>query len=350
MKIRIIRLLLSTLLLIAMLPPLTYADTEDKTAYSLSSSINHSKVGDEVVVAIEGHGAKDVYGYEVRLSYDPQVLRFRQASTAWEGFTVPPIVENGIITFAHTKVGNSKGESGDVRFASLQFEAIRQSDAAIGLTRVKLVDSEGGSTTSEPGLMLKLNISNHNPVNYLDIKGHWAEEDIVRATEMGWINGYPDGRFAPQNEVTRAQFTTMLSRALALSSQSDLTQTFKDFGHIPEYAKSHVSQAIAAGFVKGYEDATFRPSRSITRSEITVMLMRVLGYEDKMDSTPPLAYDDADQIPDWAYPAIATASDIGIIKGRNNNMFAPGGYTTRAESVTLILRILDRISSTSATS
>jgi hypothetical protein len=333
-----------------MMPPLTYAVTEDKTAYSLSSSINPSKVGDEVAVTIEGHGAKDVYGYELRLSYDPKVLRFRQATTAWEGFTVPPIVENGTITFAHTKVGNAKGESGHVRFASLRFEAIRQSDAAIELTRVKLVDSGGGSTTAEPGLLLKINTPTKNPVNYHDIKGHWAEEDIVRATEMGWINGYPDGRFAPQNEVTRAQFTTMLSRALALSSQSDLAQIFKDYGHIPEYAKSHVSQSMAAGFVKGYEDATFRPSRSITRSEMTVMLMRVLGYEDKMESNPPLAYDDADHIPDWAYPAIAAASDIGIVKGRNNNKFAPGGYTTRAECVTLILRVLDRISSESTKS
>lgn len=329
------------------------AYAEDKTTFSLSSSISKVKVGDEVVVTVEGHSVKDVYGYELRLSYDPKVLKFRQASTTWEGFTVPPIVENGKMTFAHTKVSNIKGESGHVRFASLRFEAIRQSDAAIQLTRVKLVDSIGGSTITEPGLLLKVNISMKNPINYLDIKGHWAEENIARATEMGWINGYPDGRFAPQNEVTRAQFTTMLSRALALSSPSspsDLAQTFKDHESIPEYAKSHVSQAAAAGLVRGYEDATFRPSRWITRSEITVMLMRVLGYEDKLDSSPPLAYDDTVQIPDWAYPAIATASDIGIVKGRGNNKFAPGGYTTRAESVTLILRILDRISSTSTVS
>ncbi|CAM4221764.1 hypothetical protein FHS16_000459 [Paenibacillus endophyticus] len=345
MKIRILLLLLSTLLLFAMLPAMTFA--EDKTTFSLSSSISKAKVGDEVVVTVEGHSAKDVYGYELRLNYDPKVLRFRQASTAWGGFTVPPIIENGKITFAHTTVGNTKGESGQVRFASLRFEAISQSDAAIQLTRVKLVDSVGGSTTAEPGLLLKVSIAKKSPITYLDIKGHWAEENIERATEMGWINGYPDGRFAPQNEVTRAQFTTMLSRALALSSESDLAQPFKDHGHIPEYAKPHVSQAAAAGLVKGFEDATFRPSQWITRSEITVMLMRAVGYEDKMDLSPPLAYDDADQVPDWAYPAIATATDIGIVKGRGNNKFAPGGYTTRAESVTLILRIVDRISSTS---
>lgn len=350
MKIRILPLLLSMLLLIAILPTLASADADEKTAYSLSSSISHSKVGEEVVVAIESHNAKDVYGYELRLSYDPKSLKFRQATTAWEGFTVPPIVENGTIIFAHTKIGNAKGESGHVAFATLRFEAISQSDAGVELTRVKLVDSGGGSTTAEPGIVHKIDISNRDPVRFHDIQGHWAEDDIVRATEMGWVNGFPDGSFAPQNEVTRAQFTTMLSRALALSSSSDEARTFKDYELIPVYAESHVSNAAAAGLVKGYEDATFRPSQAITRSEITVMLMRALGYEDKMDPALPLAYDDADRIPDWAYPAIATASDLGIVKGRAHNQFAPDAYTTRAEAVTLILRLLDRIASTSADS
>ncbi|MCR2807975.1 S-layer homology domain-containing protein [Paenibacillus soyae] len=344
MKLRIWPLLLSTLLLFMMLSTIAYA--EDKTTFSLNSPASPIKVGDEIAITVEGHNVKDVYGYELRLSYDPNVWSFRQASTTWKGFTVPPIVENGNLTFAHTKIGNSKGESGTVPFATLRFEAIGQGDSAIRLTRVKLVNSGGSSTTEEPSLVLPVNIATKNPVNYLDTKGHWAEKDIARATEMGWINGYPDGRFAPQNEINRAQFTTMLARALALSSQSDLAQTFTDHEQIPAYAKAHVSQAVAAGLTQGYEDATFRPARSITRSEITVMLMRVLGYEDKMASNPPLAYEDADQVPEWAYPAVAAASDMGIVKGRDNNKFAPGDYTTRAEAVTLILRIVDRISST----
>ena len=165
---------------------------------------------------------------------------------------------------------------------------------------------------------------------------------------MGWIKGYPDGTFAPNKEVTRAEFTTMLSRALALSSSSDQAQTFKDYEQIPQFAKSHISQAVAAGLVKGYEDATFRPSQWINRSEMTVMLMRVIGYEDNLkNSSSTLAYDDADQVPEWAYPAIATATDLGIVEGRGKNKFAPDGYSTRAEAVTLILRIVDHIASTS---
>ncbi|CAM4513978.1 hypothetical protein FHS16_006029 [Paenibacillus endophyticus] len=336
------KLLLSMLLLFTMMPIMANAD--ENPFFLLSSSIGNAKVGDEVVVTVEGHSAKNVFGYELRLSYDPNVLKFRQASTTWEGFTVPSIVENGKIIFAHTKVGNAMGESGDVHFASLRFEAISEGDATIQLTRVKLVDGGGSSATSEPGQSLKVVISG----NYLDTKGHWAEENIVRATAMGWIKGYPNGTFAPNKEVTRAEFTTMLSRALALSSPSVQAQTFKDYEQIPQFAKSHVSQAVAAGLVKGYDDAMFRPSQWINRSEMTVMLMRVIGYEDKMKNlSPALAYDDADQVPDWAYPAIATATDMDIVKGRGKNKFAPDGYSTRAEAVTLIMRLVDHIASMS---
>lgn len=336
------KLLLSMLLLFTMMPII--ANAEENPSFLLSSSISNAKIGDEVVVTVEGHSAKNVFGYELRLSYDPNVLKFRQASTTWEGFTVPSIVEDGNIIFAHTKIGNAAGESGDVHFASLRFEAISQGNASIQLTRVKLVDGGGSSATSEPGQSLKIAITG----NYLDTKGHWAEEHIVRATAMGWIKGYPDGTFAPNKEVTRAEFTTMLSSALALSSSSDQAQTFKDYEQIPQFAKSHISQAVAAGLVKGYDDATFRPSQWINRSEMTVMLMRVIGYEDNLkNSSPTLTYDDADQVPEWAYPAIATATDMGIVKGRGKNKFAPGGYSTRAEAVTLILRIVDHIASTS---
>src|SRR5690606_13819409 len=102
-------------------------------------------------------------------------------------------------------------------------------------------------------------------------------------------------------------------------------------------------QAVDAGWVQGYEDATFRPARSITRTEMTVMLMRVLGYEEEPASNAALAYADADRIPEWAYAAVAAASDMGIVAGRDDGQYAPGGYTTRAEAVTLILRIIDRM-------
>lgn len=342
MKNRVLLLLLSALLFFAALPNL--ASAGDEPVFTLNSKVSHARIGDEVVISIDGSDAKDVYGFELRLAYDPKALTFLEASNDWGGFTVPPIVEDGTITFAHTKIGKIKGENGKVRFAEMRFKAIGRGSTSIELTRAKLVDSELGSTTVEPGVSLKISISGSAP--YKDTKGHWAEGDIARATEMGWVNGLPDGRFAPDQEVTRAEFTTMLSRALALSAPLDQVRTFKDQESIPGYAKSHVMQAAAAGWARGYDDGTFRPLQRMTRSEVTVMLMRIVGYEDKKEASPPLPYDDADQVPVWAYPAVAAATDIGLVKGRANNKFAPGGHVSRAEAVVLILRVLDHISTT----
>ena len=340
MKIRYLQLMLSMLLLVAMLPPLAFA--EEKPAFALSASNQPANVGDVLAVTVEGRNIKDVYGYELRLTYDPAVLKLKEAKAAWEGFSVPPIDESGSLTFAHTKIGKTKGESGSLRFATIQFEAIAQKDTEVRLTRVKLVDSDSGSITAEPSFSLPISMAKQPPKSYYeDTIGHWAEEEITRATEMGWVTGYPDGRFAPQEEVTRAQFATMLSRALAPTPPSEAALPFADEAQIPAYAKPHVSLWAAAGIIKGYEDGTFRPARSITRSEITTLLMRVLGHEDQSDQVPALAYADTDAIPSWARSAVAAATDIGLVKGRDNNQFVPGGYTTRAEAVTLILRLLD---------
>ena len=343
MKNRTGLLLLSMMLFLAGFP--VWASAGDKPSFTIRSAAEHAGVGEEILITIDSPDAKDVYGYELRLSYDPQALTFLEAATPWDGFTVPPIVEDGNIIFAHTKIGRQKGESGPVRLADVRFKTTRPGDAPVRLTRAKLVDSELGSITVEPGAFVKISVS--YPAYYTDTKGHWAEGDIARATGMGWIKGFPDGRFGPDQAITRAEFTTMLSRALALPSPTGQARIFKDHERIPEYAKSHVLRATAAGLAKGYDDGTFRPLERITNAELTVMLMRALGYDDRTDARTPLPYVDADQIPQWAYPAVAAATEQGIVKGKSGNRFAPGGHATRAEAVVLILRVLDRIAQTS---
>lgn len=340
MRNRIGLLLLSAIMLFAGLP--TRASAGDAPVFSIGSTVDHASVGEEILITIDSPDVQDVYGYELRLSYDPEALTFLEATTPWNGFTVPPIVGDGNIIFAHTKIGRQKGESGPVRFADVRFKAIGPGDTPVRLTRAKLVDSELGSITVEPGALVKISVS--YPAYYKDTRGHWAEGAIARATEMGWITGYPDGRFGPDQAITRAEFTTMLSRALALPAPVGRTRMFKDHENIPEYAKSYVTQAAAAGLVTGYEDGTFRPLQRITNAEMTVMLMRVLGYDDRTDARPPLPYEDAEQIPKWAYPAVAAATETGIVRGRDGNRFAPRDPATRAEAVVRILSILDRIS------
>jgi len=335
------RIFLTVLLLAYMLITATSAALAmDEPVYTMDAAVTKVKVGDELNVTINAEHISDVYGYELRLTFNPDVLEVKEASADWEGFTVPPITRNGEIVFAHTKIGQVSGESGDVQLAKIRFEAIGYGETSVRLARVKLVDSQVNSTTESPNLSITLQVAPRAAI-FSDIEGHWAEYAILSAERMGWIKGYPDGRFGPRDEVTRAQFTTMLSRALMLTDPTTPRVNYIDADLIPDFAREHVSRAAAAGIVQGLPDGTFAPDRLITRSEITVMIMRAARYDEKAAPSKPLDYRDANLIGDWAYPAVAAATELGLVRGVGDNRFAPQGMTTRAEAVVLIMRLID---------
>nr|WP_275983921.1 NEAT domain-containing protein [Paenibacillus hamazuiensis] len=176
------------------------------------------------------------------------------------------------------------------------------------------------------------------PTSLSDIENHWAKAAIERAVALGIVDGYEDGSFRPDGEVSRAEFTAMIGRALKLEGkQAELA--YADIGSIPAWAKPYLEQAVGAGIVNSYEDNTFRAERQITRSEIAVMVVRALGLP--VDHNESLSFADAGQIPQWAYAQVAAAAKKGIINGRDNNVFAPNDRATRAEAVTLIMALLN---------
>ncbi|MGG2198661.1 S-layer homology domain-containing protein [Paenibacillus validus] len=96
-----------------------------------------------------------------------------------------------------------------------------------------------------------------------------------------------------------------------------------------------------ANVISGYEDGTFRADRSIRRAELAVMIVRALGLP--LDPNTQLTFEDTDQIPQWAQAHVAAAFQLGMISGRNPNLFAPNESATRAEAVTLILAMLNHV-------
>ncbi|WP_188114752.1 S-layer homology domain-containing protein [Paenibacillus sp. B2(2019)] len=175
-------------------------------------------------------------------------------------------------------------------------------------------------------------------VDLSDISDHWAKASIEKAVELGFVSGYEDGTFRPKGTVTRGEFSTMLARALKLDAV-DSEFSFSDQGKTPVWAQSFIQALSKAGFISGYKDGTFRANNEITRSELVVLIVRVLGLEVNPNAT--LAFDDADQIPAWAKPYVATAAEAGLIKGNGNGKFNPNASSTRAEAVTLILAMLN---------
>ncbi|PWW03289.1 heme-binding NEAT domain protein, partial [Paenibacillus cellulosilyticus] len=186
--------------------------------------------------------------------------------------------------------------------------------------------TDGGTSTTTPA------------VTFSDVNNHWAADSVQRAVQLGIVNGYSDGSFKPNGDITRAEFTAIISRALQLKTP-DQSVSFNDLSTVPAWAKPFLEQAVAAGIISGYEDNTFRPFGNITRTEMTVMVVKALGLP--LESASSLTFADAAGVPEYAKAYVATAVKYGLIQGKQNNQFDPLGKATRAEALVIVLRVLD---------
>src|SRR5690606_26604885 len=112
-------------------------------------------------------------------------------------------------------------------------------------------------------------------VSLTDINGHWAETNIKKLVESGAIHGYPDGSFKPTNSITRAEFATVLVKALGLKVESG--KLFADTQN--HWAKDFISTAAASGIVLGYDASTFGANDRITREQMAVMIANAVKLD-----------------------------------------------------------------------
>ncbi|MGN7760880.1 S-layer homology domain-containing protein [Paenibacillus sp. 22594] len=170
-----------------------------------------------------------------------------------------------------------------------------------------------------------------------DVAGHWAAASIQQALSMGMVKGYLDGTFRPNHSVTRAEFAVMLMNVLKPQG-AGANLTFTDTATIGAWAQSAIAQAVQAGIITGYEDGGFRPNAEITRAEMAVILAKALGVSTEGKTTS--SFSDDKDIPAWAKSSVDFVKQAGIAQGKGENAFAPQDSATRAEAVTVLLKLL----------
>ncbi len=169
-----------------------------------------------------------------------------------------------------------------------------------------------------------------------DIDNHWAKEYIEYGVEKGYINGYEDGTFRPNGSVTRAEFSKMINSATKISATKNIT--FSDV-ESKSWFYNDIRKAVYAGYVGGYEDGTFRPNNLISRQEAAVILYRISVPTDKRANLN--EFGDGDVIASWAKDAVSAVVAKGYISGDENKNFTPTQHLTRAQAAKLICEFVD---------
>ncbi|MGO4107828.1 glycosyl hydrolase 53 family protein [Paenibacillus sp. YAF4_2] len=179
--------------------------------------------------------------------------------------------------------------------------------------------------------------------SYKDVPdSHWAAASIASLSAKQLVNGSSDTNFEPERQITRAEFTAILVRALKLTSSADHSLHFSDVPASAWYAEA-VSAAHEAGLIQGRNSEQFAPNAPITRQEMAVILAK--AYVIAHDGTgtavgTELPFSDKTFIATWALPSVQWAYEQGLLKGRSGDRFAPAASMTRAEAAEVVYRLL----------
>lgn len=178
---------------------------------------------------------------------------------------------------------------------------------------------------------------------FKDIAEHWAKAEIELLASKLIVEGVSDFQFAPDRNITRAEFTVLLARALGLEA-AGTSERFIDVPTDAWYADD-VYAAVRVGIVTGYPDGSFRPQQTITREEAAVLISRAMAYAGttaslRGDSTKMDSFIDRNEIGDWATGGLRISIQAGIIDGLPDGSFRPAQETTRAEAAVMLKRLL----------
>ncbi len=210
--------------------------------------------------------------------------------------------------------------------------------------------SLGGSSGGRGSLgsSVQGNIS-YNPITsqqqikmvFNDIDGvMWASEAILALADKGIISGKADKIFAPDDNITREEFTKILVGAMGISEEEYGENVFSDVKDDAWYCK-YVNIASKRGIVNGIGGGNFGIGENVTRQDMVVMLYRALKSRNVELNVTEVTFDDKDSVSDYAKDAVSALYNLGAVNGVGENRFEPKGFATRAQAAKVIYGILN---------
>ena len=327
---------------------ITFANIQKNTPTGVTKTYHYTVPADagesvkNAVVAKDKETIKDNGGDEVTV---PVAKRYTVTTSIDSHGTITPTTtydEGKDATVSFTITGNYRINSVTVDGAAYQNYAWSNTDNAYIIKFEKIAKNHtvavttkapggggggGGSNRPKPPVV---EIPDDVPTG-LNGKDHYA-----------YVVGYPDGMVYPQKNITRAEVATIFFRLLKDETrEANMTKSnsYNDMKDGAWYTCA-VSTLSKMGIIKGYEDGSFKPDASISRAEFAAIAAR---FDPDGDKTPATFSDVSSH---WAKDEISIAANHGWIKGYEDGSFKPDQKITRAETMTLVNRVLKRLPET----
>jgi len=184
----------------------------------------------------------------------------------------------------------------------------------------------------------------YNAVSFTDTKGHWSEANINYLAARNIIKGKAEGKFMPNDNITRAEFITILANKAGADLQKTSESAVNAFQDVKasDWFSGAVTWGAKNNIVSG-SNGKFRPNDRITRQEMAVILDRYMTNIDKLSAAATgkaVSFSDSAKIADYAKASVVKMQELGIINGKTASTFAPTDYATRAESAKMIAVLL----------
>ncbi|MCR8743798.1 S-layer homology domain-containing protein [Romboutsia lituseburensis] len=224
-------------------------------------------------------------------------------------------------------------EDGDLtKFIRIKTNTVNTSKVGIYKVTYEVSDSDENTTTKD----IKVRVREKEiGINFNDIKGHWAENQIKDFVEKKYIDGYSDDTFKPNNLTTRAEFIKIVNKVFKYTQIGD--ESFTDIKKA-NWFYNDVCIAVKAGYIKGKSKDIFSPNDYITREEVATILTNIKNNKDNnLDKLN--KYKDANNVSEWAKSSVEGSIEAGYLKGYEDNTIKSKSNITRAESVVTLSRI-----------
>ena len=316
----------------------------NRYAYMNGTSMSAPHISASVAMYRLGNPNLSVYQIESLLKTNTKDL----GSIGWDmyyGYGLPKL---GILTNSKPII-NASDKVIKVGNAFNPLEGVSASDKEDGNITSKIVVNENTVDISQQGIYkvvysvtdsknattikeIKVRVVGEGEL--IDIDGHWAESQIKDFISKGYIGGYEDFTFKPNNSITRAEFIKIFNKYFGLTKKSQ--KSFKDTEN--HWAKEEIDIACTYGIVSGFEDNTFRPNEPITREQAAAIISNYKKISDEnFDKLK--TYKDFKDVSSWAKTSVEAILEAGYMSGYSDNTYRPKAKITRAEAVVTLSRI-----------